>query len=940
MATEIKKLVLVDAYSLLFRAHFANPYLSTADGRPTGALFGFSNMLLSLLNNHKPDSVVICWDGPQRTHRKEEFEAYKAHRPEVDPQLVLQMQPARTLVEAFGIQSAEVPGYEADDLIGTLSVRGHGLGMQVVILTGDSDQLQLVQDGVTVEICQRGVTDVKQYDTEAVTERYGIPPTRLPDWKGLVGDTSDNIPGVPGIGEKTATALLQKWGDMETLLDHLPDVMPNKARISLEANIDVARLSKRLATIVCDAPLDLDVKPYAPTAEDWHNVRALFDDLRFKSLLTRLPRVEVAPVVVAPTPTNVAGTLGNKDLVFDFDADLGDEGPAGTEIAKVADVAGPGKVVLIQDNAAFEQAVREVHAAGSFALVVQTSPGPALRATVTGAAIAISPSSAWYVSVRAADAANETGGLFDAQVDEGDSFAISGADLGGLFDPEQLTVTCHHCKPMLQALSNSCPGAKLPRIAFDTMLAAYLLDSGRSNYPIEDLADTYLPGRALPDATSEPHLISGRQASTLFALKGAMEAKLAEFGMQSVMEGVELPLAPVLAEVEKAGLLVDRGYLMTLSVRLNRDMIALATEIYSIAGEEFNIGSPKQLQVVLFEKLQLPTGKKTKTGYSTGADLLDQLAIDYPIAKKIIDYREISKLKATYADALVKLMDPQTGRVHTTLNQTVASTGRLSSSDPNLQNIPVRSELGREIRRAFIAPSGRVLLSCDYSQIELRILAHMSGDPALTEAFQQNADVHAATASRVFGVPLDAVTIDQRRQAKTINFAVIYGQSAFALATTLGVDNKTAGTWIKEYFNRLPGVQQFITDTTAQAHANRYVSTLLGRRRYLPELDSPNHSMRQFAERAAVNMPIQGTAADIMKLAMIEVYHEVEKHWSGPCRLLLQVHDELLFEVDEAAVPDLVPVIRGIMESVYPLSVPLTADAKSGPNWADMKGLA
>lgn len=910
-----KKLVLVDAYSLLFRAHFSNPYLTAPDGSPTGALFGFSNMLLSILSNQKPNSIVICWDGPQRTHRKEEYEAYKAHRPEVDPNLVLQMPGARKLVEAFGIQSAELPGYEADDLIGTLSVRGSAQGFEVVIVTGDSDQLQLVKDSVRVEICQRGVTEVKDYNAAAVEERYGVPPSRLPDWKGLVGDTSDNIPGVPGIGEKTATALLQKFGDMETLLQHVPEVTPNKARLALEEYADQARLSKRLATIVCDAPFELSVEPYAPTDGDWNQVRELFQSLKFRSLLSRLPQPAVPPPPSPPASPSVAA----QGSLFSFDEP---EVDAVDSAASDTAADSPIQIQNIADHTEFVAAMKAVHVVGLAALTIETELGSPLK--LKSIRFAASGDKTWTANV-SAQPPDISGGLFD----EGSGFSLTADDLIALLNPSKVKLVCHNAKPTLHAITTATNGQLNPEIAFDTMIAAYLLDSGRSTYPVSDLAQKYLNRKGDIAADAEPAILLG--------LADAMQKHLDALNMTDVMARVELPLVTVLAQVERVGLLVDRSYLSALSLRLNRDMIDLASDIYRITGEEFNIGSPKQLQVVLFEKLQLPTGKKNKSGFTTGADLLEALAPEYPIARLILDYREISKLKSTYADALVKLMDPQTGRVHTTLNQTVASTGRLSSSDPNLQNIPIRSELGREIRRAFIAPPGKVLLSCDYSQIELRILAHMSSDAALTEAFNAHADVHAATASRVFGVPLAEVTSDQRRQAKTINFAVIYGQSAFALASTLGVDNKTAGAWIKEYFNRLPGVQQFIAETTASAHTNRYVSTLLGRRRYLPELDSPNHAMRQFAERAAVNMPIQGTAADIMKLAMIDVFYEVQRNWSGVCRMLLQVHDELLFEVDVDAVDAVTPVIRGIMENVYPLSVPLTAEAKSGPNWADMK---
>jgi DNA polymerase-1 len=481
-------------------------------------------------------------------------------------------------------------------------------------------------------------------------------------------------------------------------------------------------------------------------------------------------------------------------------------------------------------------------------------------------------------------------------------------------------------------------GVHPPPFAFDALIAAYLLNAGRASYPLLDLAETHLGVRLETDDAFSAQETLTREAALVSALVAPLQEALQKGNMTAIMTQVEMPLVPVLAAMEEQGVLVDSPYLGTLASRMAAQSDALAQEIYALAGEEFNIGSPKQLQTILFEKLQLPTGKKTKSGgFTTGADLLEQLAGEHEIARKITEWREVAKLKSTYVDTLPRLVNPETGRVHTSLNQTVASTGRLSSTDPNLQNIPVRSEIGREIRQAFLAPKGKVLLSCDYSQVELRILAHIARDPTLVKAFQAEEDIHAATAATVFSVPLDQVTPDQRRQAKTINFAVIYGQSGFALGAMLGVDTATANAWIKEYFERLPGVQKYVEETTALAHRQKYVSTLMGRRRYVYEIDSGNHNMRQAAERAAVNMPIQGTAADIMKLAMIDVQRYLKEECGEDCTLLLQVHDELLFEVEEAKVAMVTPELRRRMEAAYPLDVRLRVDARSGRNWAEMK---
>jgi DNA polymerase-1 len=903
-----RKLVLIDAYSLLFRAFFAGRYLSTSDNRPTGALFGFTNMLLAILASERPDSVVVCWDAPERTHRKAAFEAYKAHRPEADPQLVAQMPIARQIVEAFGMQSAELGGYEADDLIGTLADRGAREGFRVVVVTGDSDALQLVSDRVSVEITQRGVSDVKTYDPPAVVERFGVPPERIPDWKALVGDTSDNIPGVSGIGPKKATTLLQQWGTLDALLERLDDVTPAKLRDALDEGMEKAKLSRRLATIDRDAPVDLKLKPYAPTPSDWRRVREIFADLEFKSLLSRIPG---EPEESAPLARRERAA---PDTVFAADA------------------------IRIESAAELTEAIATAQRVGTVAIQIETDASLPMRARLTGLAFAAGPNAAYYVAVSPplflGAGVGASGDLF---ADAEGPFQASLDDLRPLLEDERIAKIGHNVK--VAEILFERGGLHPSPFVFDTLIAAYLLNAGRSSYPLMDLAEAHLHVRLEAADAFAPDETLAQQAALIFALADPLRAALAAAGLTRVFETLEIPLVPVLSRIEQTGIAVDARYLARLSAVMAEQLAALAKEIFELAGEEFNIGSPKQLQSILFGKLQLPTGKKIKSGFSTGADLLEQLAPKYDIARKILEHREISKLKSTYADALPRLIDPGTGRIHTSLNQTVASTGRLSSSDPNLQNIPVRNEVGREIRRAFVAPRGHVLLSCDYSQIELRILAHVTREPALLDAFEKNEDIHAATAANVFSVPLDEVTPDMRRQAKTINFAVIYGQSGFSLANVLGVDPKTANTWIRDYFARMPGVERYVEETKALAHRQKWVSTLLGRRRYVPEIDSGNHQMKEAAERAAVNMPIQGSAADIIKQAMIDVHRYLATVCESDCRLILQVHDELLFEVEEGRLAEVAPEIIRLMESAFPLVVPVRADAKSGPNWADTKPL-
>jgi DNA polymerase-1 len=939
LSEEGKKLVLVDAYSLLFRAFFSGRYLSTTDNRPTGALFGFTNMLFTLLNNEKPDAIVVCWDAPHRTHRSQAFEAYKAHRPPIDPQLQAQQAPAREIVAAFGIQSVEEPGFEADDLIGTLAVEGKAKGYQVIILTGDSDQLQLVNDKVHVQITQRGVSEVKVYDADAVRERYGIGPEQIADFKALTGDSSDNIPGVPGIGDKTASALLQKFGTLDALLaaveknvekqdeKHDPPITPPKAKAALEANLEQARFSKQLATIVCDVPMkDFTIKPYAPSDADWQRVRNLFHNLEFKSLLGRIPG----------TGRTESGTDEN----------------SGEERA-TPEVTFSAVAIAIQSQGEWEDALAAVRKSGTAGIRYETDGELPMRAKLKGLAFAPTKEVSYYVRVRETASAalpavspasmGAQGGLFDVEEQkaedirlkaEEDGFALSLDDLRPLFEEANISKISYNVKPLEIILERG--GIGVTPFTFDVLIAAYLLEAGRSSYPLFDLAETHLDAVVEADDAYVEGAMLMQEAALCVALVPPLRDALNKVHMTAIMDDMEIPLVPVLCAMEEEGLAVNVPYLSTLGERMGGQLDALAETIYTLAGERFNIGSTKKLQEILFEKLQLPSGKKTKTGYSTGADVLEALAPEHEIASKIIAWREIAKLKATYADALIRLINPTTGRVHTSLNQTVTTSGRLSSSDPNLQNIPVRSEIGREIRQAFIAPPGKRLLSCDYSQVELRLLAHVTKDPTLTQAFQADEDIHKATAATVFNVPLEEVTSDQRRQAKTINFAVIYGQSGFALAATLGVGTSVATTWIKEYFDRLPGVKKYIDDTAALAHRQKYVQTLSGRRRYVPELDSGNAQVRQAAERAAVNMPIQGTAADIMKIAMIAVQKYLQETCGSDCTLLLQVHDELLFEVEADMVPVVTPEIKRLMEAAFPLDVPLRADAKSGLSWAEM----
>jgi DNA polymerase-1 len=915
-ADSAPRLVLIDGYYLLFRAYLTpGPYFSTSDGRPTGAVRGFANMLLTLLNQEKPDAVYVAWDAPGRTFRDERFEEYKAHRPPPADDLVAQFSVARQLVEAFGIQAVEEPGYEADDLIGTLAKRGVKEGYQVVIVTGDSDQLQLVREGVSLRMTRTGVTETDLYTPEKVREKYGIGPEQMADYKALVGDPTDNVPGVPGIGKVTATKLLQQWGSLENLLAHVDDLPPGKVRESLKNNRDLVRLCQELVTIHCDVPLEGEIRRYQPTPEDWERVRALFADLEFRTLLQRLPN-PISREKSDPSPVSANA----------FQAEI----------------------VVLQSHEQLEAALQQVREAGAVALRPVTDGSSPTRATLLGIAFACAPDRGYYAPVVVGESTNATGDLFaeegeedtaylsDLFAEESDEDAAFAAPLQAfesLLQQESVALLGHNVKSDLIVLARH--GLPMRAPAFDAMVAAYLLNPGRAEYPLIDAAQEYLRRQAEPESPFTPETYAADEAAQIFALRAPMHARLEREGLSEVMYRIEMPLVPVLAEMERTGVPVNREWLERLSQEMGRKIEQVAQRIYELAGEEFTINSTQQLQRILFEKLQLPTGKKIKTGFSTRAHLLESLAPHHEIAARILEYRELTKLKSTYADALPRLIHPVTGRIHTSLNQTVTTTGRLSSSDPNLQNIPVRSEIGREIRKAFIAPPGHTLLSCDYSQIELRVFAHVTRDPEMLRAFAADEDIHAATATRLFNVPLDQVTGEMRRRAKTVNFAVIYGQSDFGLANTLGIPVEEARAFIQNYFAQFPGVQAYTEQTLAGARANGYVQTLLGRRRYLPEIHSGNYNIRQAAERAAVNMPIQGTAADIMKLAMIDVFRHLQQMCYN-CTLLLQVHDELVFSVRTESLERAVSEIVPRMENAYRMEVRLRVDAKAGPNWAEM----
>ena len=877
------KVILIDGNSLLYRAFFAMPHFSTLENQPTNAVYGFTMMLLRLIETEKPDVLIVAFDAPVKTFRHTEYEAYKAHRKRPPDDLISQAPLAREMVDAFNIPRLEIEGFEADDIVGTLAKMSESEGYEVIIVTGDLDELQLVDSKVKVMTPVKGVTETVVYDEEAVEERYGLKPDQLPDYKGLKGDTSDNIPGVPGIGDKTAVKLIKEFGSLENLLQHVDEVKEQRIKSLLQEFSEQAELSKRLGTIITDVPLDIDLAKCKFGKPDYAHLREIFKRLEFRTLLKRLPEEKV------------------QKSLFD-------------ETVHTVKTSAPVSSV-IRNESELKTVISEIRKSGSMAIRINGSTGHGVDAEPLGVAISADFGKGYYIPF--------------------DTLKLS--DLRELLESTEITKYGHNLKYEYEITKRF--GIDMIGPACDILMAAYLLNASRDAQSLEEIALDYakieLP--VLNPKTGEVSRGSleeyfSTQVEAIGRLVPVLSKKLKDDGLDRMMNDVEMPLVPILADMELAGVAVDTEWLGQLSKVLEERIASLEKEIFELAGTDFNIGSPKQLQMILFEKLGLPPSKKTKTGYSTDADTLAALAPAHEIVSKILEYRELTKLKSTYADSLPKLINPVTGRIHTSLNQAITATGRLSSSEPNLQNIPIKTEIGRQIRKAFVASPGNLLISADYSQIELRILAHVSRDEELIQAFSIDSDIHTRTAAKLFEVSEDQVTPEMRRQAKTVNFAVIYGMSEYGLARELNIPTQVARHYIEEYFQEYPGVKAYSRDTLSKARDLGYVQSLHGRRRYMPELHSANRTFREFAERAAVNMPIQGTAADIVKIAMIHVYDELKSR-GYKTRLVLQVHDELVFDSPEDEVQKVVPIIRDEMENAFRLDVPIRVDLKAGKDW-------
>ncbi|MGQ9687298.1 MAG: DNA polymerase I [Desulfobaccales bacterium] len=877
-------LYLLDISSYIYRAFHAIRGLATSQGFPTNAAFGVTNMLLKVLRERQPQYLALAFDSKAPTFRHQEYPEYKAHRPPMPEELAMQLPYIEKIIEALNLPRLVLEGYEADDLIATLVCKAREQGLGVEIVSGDKDLLPLVQEGVTMWDPMKD----QRYDPEAIREKYGVSPGELAEVKALAGDASDNIPGVPGIGEKTALKLIARYHSLDNLLAHVDEIKEKGLQAKLTEYADQARLSRRLVQLQDHAPLAIDLEVLRPGPPDRETLRQLFLELEFTK----------------------------------FTQELGFEMPPA------------GAFRLVQDQAGLKQLAGDLMGVKTLSIFFLTGEQHPIMAPLTGVALSWQTKKGAYIPFKDGLASEE---IWDT--------------IGPVFqDPSVLKVSAD-LKAALQ-ITARC-GRELAGGRGDVLLASYLLNPARYEQTLENIAlhslGQNLPGprelagrpTAAPDlpAALAAHYAGLRAAAVLEAWP-KLEAELDKEGLMPLYQDLELPLLAVLARMEARGIKVDRDFLQRFGQDLERDMQRLEQEIYAEAGEPFLIQSPQQLGRILFDKLKLTPQKKTKgrTAYSTDMEVLQSLAEEAPIAAKVLTYRSLGKLKATYVDALLKLINPETGRVHTTFVQSAAATGRLSSRDPNLQNIPVRGEMGAQIRQAFVADSGQMFLSADYSQMELRLLAHSSGDEVLLRAFQEGMDIHRQTAAAVFNIHPELVSPDMRRQAKVINFGIIYGMSAFGLAKQLGVGNRLAQEFIQRYFARHPQVKAYLDHTLEEARRQGWVTTLMGRRRQIPQLTSSNRLVRQEAERSAVNTPLQGSAADIIKKAMLEVESALHQAGTG-ARMLLQIHDELLLEAPREKLPDTAKIVRRVMEGVVKLNIPLVVDLQAGPNWGDLNPL-
>ena len=893
-----RSVAVIDGNSLIHRAfHAVGANMTAPDGTPTNAVFGFMSMLLKMLGDFKPDVVICAWDVHRPDWRMKLLERYKAQRPPMDPDLAAQFPLIKGLLESMNIPCVSMEGFEGDDILGTVAHMGEEKGYRVYLITGDKDAYQLSTELTSIVTTKKGMTDVAVMDPAAVVERYGVRPDQVPDFLGLKGDPSDNIPGVPGIGPKKAADLISRYGTLEAVLDDA-DNIKGKMGENLREHKEDALVSRDVATIRKDAPVDIDLDTLSFPSFEPAAVTDAFGALHFNKHLR-----------------DVLALLGDVDIV-------------------AADVAASTAAACDLGLAPADDATALVDAAIDADACVGVSVDEPEELSLFGTGIELAFADGERVASLPVEEALP---LLLKLMREGRLSMVDAKSVVEVLRKQCLAGVIERARidELLDALDDAVTAAEgsASRL-FDCALAAYLLDSSRSKYTPADLAFEHL-GISAPQGDGAPS--AGRfAAAAACALVEPLTRALEEDGSLPLLRQIELPLMAVLARMEDVGCNLDVDALKTMSAQLGDHIDALRQEIYELAGEEFNVNSPKQLGQILFEKLGLDVKKtkKTKTGYSTNEAVLQKLSEDHPLPAKVIEYRELAKLRSTYLDALPLLVDPVDGRVHTTYNQTVTTTGRLSSSDPNLQNIPVRSELGRRIREAFTAPQGCVFVSADYSQIELRLLAHLSQDVGLIAAFNSDADFHAATAAQVFGVPVDQVTPEQRSRAKAVNFGIVYGQQAFGLGQSLHIPMREAQEMIDRYYEAYPGVRAYLDKTVEDARKLGYAVTMFGRKRHIPDIHSKNPNLRSFGERTAMNHPMQGSAADIIKKAMIEVAREL-REGGFKAKMVLQVHDELDFECPADEVERLSAMVERVMNGVVDTDAPMRADVGTGDNWAE-----
>ncbi len=846
-----EKLVIIDGNSLLNRAFYALPPMTNSKGQPTGAIYGFTTMLFKIFNEIKPNYIGAAFDRKAPTFRHIAYKDYKAGRKKMPDELGAQFEPVKELLRAFNIGIYEIDGYEADDIIGTITKRYESPELEVVIFTGDRDALQLVSPYTKVMITKKGITETETYDLNYLKGKYNLNPKGIIDLKGLMGDSSDNIPGVPGVGEKTALKLLSQFGTLENVFENIDNISGKKLNENLRENKETAYFSKKLATINVNVPIETDLSNMRIKDYDYIKIRNLFEDYEFKSLINKIPVKDEKIHFNMPQIQN-----------FNEDSNL----------------------------------IKTITSNGIFNFII-----------------------------------NESGMIFDggilAQPSQIEYFKE-------IFESDSIVKNTYDGKYAYNFLKGK--GIELKNLNFDGEIASYLLNPSESKYDMLNLLNQYSGINTSGIDADDKNGIAALYVQKLDDIKRNMLTEINKHGMNELFEKIEMPLIEVLSSMECLGFKVDAQILHDIGFELSEEIDKLTGEIYDIAGSEFNINSPKQLGVILFEKLNLPVIKKTKTGYSTDAEVLEELSDKHEIVDKIINYRQLVKLKSTYTDGLISCIGKD-GRIHSSFNQTVTATGRISSTEPNLQNIPIKMEQGRRIRKAFVPENDEyVIISGDYSQIELRVLAHISQDKSLINSFVNNEDIHRRTASEVFGIPMDEVTPLQRSRAKAVNFGIIYGQSDYGLSKELKISRKEAKSYIDNYFKRYSGVKDYLDSAILDAKDKGYVTTLMNRIRYIPEINSTNKNVKKFGERLAMNTPIQGSAADIIKIAMVKVYSRIKKE-KLKSRLILQVHDELIVEAYKNEIDYMKQLIKSEMENAVKLSVPLVVDINVGNNWYEAK---